>query len=100
MIFPTIVEERDAAIHGPPHEAYRRALVRYISQMMPTKAQRRDADVVATELSQGNRVSIRIRHYAPPAINPDSSSYSGELCCAANVSSGSRAEKRPAASHP
>ena len=38
VIFPTIVKERNAAIHGLPHKPYRRGLIRCISQMMSAKA--------------------------------------------------------------
>jgi hypothetical protein len=51
VIFPTVVEEGNAAIHGLPDEAYRGAFVRCIAEMMPAKAYRRDLDFVATELS-------------------------------------------------
>jgi hypothetical protein len=51
VIFPAIVEECNTAIHGLPYQANRGSLVRRIAQMMSAKAQRRNLNVVATELS-------------------------------------------------
>ena len=90
---PNNVEERNAAIHGPPPRptAVRRQ-VRL--PVMPTKPQRRYSDVVATELSHGNRVPFAF--VQPPAIIKFI--YSRGL--AAPHLLRVAAEKRPAASHP
>jgi hypothetical protein len=40
MIFPTIVEERNPAIHRLPNEAHRGALVGCIAEMMSTEPYR------------------------------------------------------------
>src|SRR5580658_2024407 len=78
MIFPTIVEECNPAIHGLPDEAHRSALVRSIAHMMPAEPQRRDLHLMAAELAQRNRItsirhgvlpsSIQIRATGPPLV--------------------------------
>jgi hypothetical protein len=40
MIFPAVIEESDAAIHGLPDKAYRGALVRRVSEMMSAEPYR------------------------------------------------------------
>src|SRR5579863_161594 len=65
MVFPAIVEECNAAIHGLPDKAYRGVNVRRIAEMMAAEAQRRDLHVVATKLSQRNRITS-VRHRVLP----------------------------------
>jgi hypothetical protein len=69
MIFPTVVEECNPAIHRLPNEPYRGATVRRISKMMPAESYRRDLDVVAAELSKRNRITT-VRHRVLPSSIP------------------------------
>jgi hypothetical protein len=58
MIFPAIVEKRDAAIDRLLDDLNRRRFVRGIAQVMATKSQCRHLLIVPPKWPHGNRVTL------------------------------------------
>ena len=58
MVFPTVVEESDAAIDRLLDNSNRSGHIGRIAEMVTTKAERRNTDVVAAERLHSNRIVV------------------------------------------